>query len=199
MQSSVVGWRRDGGWGMVLTITIRPGPYIKVKSDLLMRTLLLLLLLCTCGPALMAQNMNNARLDSIFTSVLDSVTGAPGRWELTLAETKMLCLTDERHDRMRLITPVRALEDATPEEVFSCMEANFHTALDVKYAVADGMIWVAYIHPLSPLTDAQLLDALAQVRSAALTYGTIYTSTDLVFPKQRDIEERERKKKGSRM
>lgn len=164
-----------------------------------MRTLLLVLLLCTCGPALMAQNMNNARLDSIFSTVLDTVTGAPGRWELTLAETKMLCITDERHDRMRIITPVQTLEDATPEEVFACMEANFHSALDVKYAVADGMIWVAYIHPLSPLTDDQLLSALGQVRSAAVTYGSIYTSTDLVFPKQKDVEERARRKKGDRL
>lgn len=164
-----------------------------------MRTLLLSLLLCTCGLALNAQQMNNVRLDSIFQSVLDTVTGEPGRWELTLAETKMLCLTDERHDRMRIITPVQTLEDATPEEVFACMEANFHTALDVKYAVADGMIWVAYIHPLSPLTDEQLLNALAQVRSAAVTYGTIYTSTDLVFPKPEEIKEREEKKKGARL
>jgi hypothetical protein len=164
-----------------------------------MRTLLFVLLLCTCGPALMAQQMDNVRLDSIFQSVLDTVTGEPGRWELTLAETKMLCLTDERHDRMRIITPVQTLEDATPEEVFACMEANFHSALDVKYAVADDMIWVAFIHPLSPLTDEQLLSALAQVRSAAVTYGSIYTSTDLVFPKQKDREERARRKKGDRL
>ena len=159
----------------------------------------LFILLLSLPAFLPAQAMNNARLDSIFHTVLDTVTGAPGRWELTLAETKMLCLTDETHDRMRIITPVRLLEEATPKEVLSCLEANFHTALDVKYAIADDMIWVAFIHPLSPLTDRQLLDAMAQVRSAAITYGTIYTSTDLVFPKQKDVEERERKKKGSRM
>lgn len=164
-----------------------------------MRSLFFILLFCTCGPALMAQEMDNNRLDSIFHAVLDTVTGAPGRWELTLAETKMLCLTDETHDRMRIITPVRLLEEATSQEVLSCLEANFHTALDVKYAIADGMIWVAFIHPLSPLQDGQLIDALAQVRSAAVTYGTIYTSTDLVFPKQKDVEERKRKKKGARM
>ena len=164
-----------------------------------MRPLLLVFLLCTCGPALMAQQMNNARLDSIFRTVLDTVTGAPGRWELTVAETKMLCLTDERHDRMRIITPVQTLKDASPEEVFACMEANFHTALDVKYAVADGMIWVAYIHPLSPLTDDQLISALGQVRSAVITYGTIYTSTDLVFPKGDEAERAEKAKtKGKR-
>jgi len=79
------------------------------------------------------------------------------------------------------------------------MEANFHTALDVKYAVADGMIWVAYIHSLSPLTDDQLISALGQVRSAAITYGTIYTSTDLVFPKANEEKRAEKAKtKGKR-
>lgn len=164
-----------------------------------MRLLLLPFLLFAFTSFLSAQEMDNTRLDSIFHTVLDTVTGAPGRWELTLAETKMLCLTDEAHDRMRIITPVRLLEEATSQEVLSCLEANFHTALDVKYAIADGMIWVAFIHPLSPLQDGQLIDALAQVRSAAVTYGTIYTSTDLVFPKQKDVEEQKQKKKGSRM
>ncbi|MEM9260211.1 MAG: type III secretion system chaperone [Bacteroidota bacterium] len=148
-----------------------------------MRLLLPLILLFFSPQWLSAQSMDNARMDSIFRVVLDSVTGAPGRWELTIGDFKMLCLTDESHDRMRIITPVQRLEDATPEEIYKCLEANFHTALDVKYAIADDMIWVAFIHPLGSLQDDQLIDALKQVRSAALTYGTIYTSTDLVFPK----------------
>ena len=149
------------------------------------------------GPGwLSAQSMNNERMDSIFRVVLDSVTGELGRWELTIGDFKMLCLTDENHDRMRIITPVQRLEDATPEEIYKCLEANFHTALDVKYAIADELIWVAFIHPLGALQDSQLIDALKQVRSAALTYGTIYTSTDLVFPKPEREEEDKPKKKG---
>lgn len=148
-----------------------------------MRALSLLAFLLFSPVFLSAQVMDNARMDSIFRVVLDSVTGAPGRWELTIGDFKMLCLTDESHNRMRIVTPVQRLEDATPEEIYQCLEANFHTALDVKYAIADEMIWVAFIHPLGSLQDDQLIDALKQVRSAALTYGTIYTSTDLVFPK----------------
>jgi len=155
-----------------------------------MRLLLCSLIFLLLPSLLSAQEMDNARMDSIFHAVLDTITGEPGRWELTLAGTKMLCITDENHNRMRIITPVQRLEDATPEEIYKCLEANFHTALDVKYALADDLIWVAFIHPLSPLQDEQLIDALAQVRSAALTYGTIYTSTDLVFPKPGKAEEK---------
>ncbi|MEM9928214.1 MAG: hypothetical protein AAF840_00210 [Bacteroidota bacterium] len=166
-----------------------------------MRRFLPVLLLIILPALLPAQAMDNVRIDSIFRAVLDTVSGEAGRWELTLAETQMLCITDETHDRMRIITPVQRLEDATPEQILSCLEANFHSALDVKYAIADDIIWVAFIHPLSPLQDEQLIDALAQVRSAALTYGTIYTSTDLVFPRPEDLEEKKAKpkKKGSRM
>ncbi len=146
------------------------------------------------GTCVLAQNMDNARLDSLFRTYAQEVSGGPGSWELTVGETKMLCITDEGHDRMRIITPVRRLEEASADEFYKCMEANFHSALDVKYAVADDMIWVAFIHPLSPLRDGQLLDALAQVRSAAVTYGTVYTSTDLVFPKSGDPKAGEGKK-----
>ena len=168
-----------------------------------MRTLFFSLLLLLFTSALTAQDMNNFRMDSILHAVSDSITGAPGRWELALHGATMLCLTDERHDRMRLISPVRHVDEASPEEIFACMEANFHSALDVKYALSDDIIWVVYIHPLSPLRDEQLLDALAQVRSAALTYGTVYTSTDLVFPGSKAEEKRKRdaarKKKGSKL
>ena len=156
---------------------------------------LLSIFLCT---GVGAQDMNNARMDSLFNEYLQTVTGEPGRWELMVGETMMLCITDENHDRMRVITPVRRIEDASADEFYKCMEANFHSALDVKYAIADNMIWVAFIHPLSSLRDEQLLDALAQVRSAAVTYGTIYTSTDLVFPKAGDAEEAEKKAKKTR-
>lgn len=131
------------------------------------------------------QRMDNGRLDSIFRVVLDTVDGGAGQWEFVLAETPMLCITDEVHDRMRIISPIKTIAEATAEEIRDCMEANFHSALDVKYALADDVIWVAFIHPLSPLTDRQLVDAIAQVRSAVVTYGSTYTSTDLVFPNAR--------------
>ncbi len=156
-----------------------------------MRALLFFLLLGFMAP-LVGQNMNNIRLDSIFNALTEEVKGQAGQWELLVGETSMLCITDETHDRMRIISPVKSIDAATPAEIMACMEANFHTALDVKYAIADDIMWVAFIHPLSPLTDGQVVDALTQVRAAVITYGTIYTSTDLVFPKREgETEEQE--------
>ena len=83
------------------------------------------------------------------------------------------------------------------------MEADFHSDLNVKHALLDDIIWVAYIHPLSPLRDDQCNYTIAQVRSAGLTYGTLYTSTDLLFPGnkagQKRQEETLEKKKGKKL
>ncbi len=130
------------------------------------------------------QTMDNEKLGKIFYVLSDSLNGQDGQWELWIGEMPMLCLTDEKHNRMRIISPVKEVKDASETEIRKCMEANFHTALDVKYAISDGIIWVAFIHPLAELSKGQVVDALAQVRAATLTYGTLYTSTELVFPKK---------------
>ena len=152
----------------------------------------ILLIICTFWAitSTAAQDMSNARLDSLLKEYipLAQLEGTLGSWQIALEETIMLCITDEGHDRMRIISPVIEVKSATSEQILACMEANFHTALDVKYAIADDVIWVAFIHPLRALQDDQFLDALAQVRSAAITFGSSYTSTDLVFPKSKSDE-----------
>jgi hypothetical protein len=60
--------------------------------------------------------------------------------------------------------------------------ANFHSALDVRYALSDEIIWSVYTHPLESLSPDQLKDAISQVYMAAVTFGTTYSSSDLVFP-----------------
>jgi len=72
--------------------------------------------------------------------------------------------------------------------------ANFHTALDIKYAISDDVLWSAFIHPLRELTVAQVKDALSQVYYANITFGTTYTSTDLVFPGKAKKEAKQIKK-----
>ena len=134
------------------------------------------------SPALNAQDMNNDLLHEILIEMSDSISGDKGYWELLVRDIPMLCITDENHNRMRIITPVSELTNLKKGQLKSCMEANFHSVLDVKYAISDDYIWVAFIHPLKELSKDQLRDAISQVWSAAYTFGTAYSSTDLVFP-----------------
>ena len=60
-------------------------------------------------------------------------------------------------------------------------EANFHTALDARYAFNKGILYAAYIHPLSTLTKAQLESALEQTATLAATFGKEYSSGSLIF------------------
>lgn len=113
-------------------------------------------------------------------------------------EIPVFCITDENHNRMRIISPVKELEKASKEEILRCLEANFHTALDVKYAISEGVIWVAFIHPLKELSEEQVKDALLQVVNANITFGTTYSSTDLYFPGAEEPEKTETPKKGNK-
>lgn len=129
-----------------------------------------------------AQEMDNKGLQEILDTISDTVQGSNGNWQFVVNGLPMFCVTDQTHNRMRIVTPIQHLEDVSAEQLAACMEANFHTALDARYAVSDDILWVAYIHPLRELQPGQVADAIIQVYNAALTFGTSYSSTDLSFP-----------------
>jgi len=109
-------------------------------------------------------------------------------------------MTDENANRMRIISPVIEVAKLGDEELKNALLANFHTALDVKYAISDDILWSVFIHPLKELSEQQVEDAIDQVYSANATFGTTYSSTNLVFPgnireEEKKIEEKKPLKK----
>jgi len=142
----------------------------------------------------MAQNMTNTQLESIITKTADSVQGIKGRWQFTIKETVFICLTDSTNNRMRIMSPIIESYRVTEELKTLALSANFHTALDVKYAISDDVLWSVYIHPLRELSLTQVEDAISQVYYANVNFGTSFTSTSLVFPgRQREqIPEKEK-------
>jgi len=157
-----------------------------------MKRFALLFFLGLLGMSVSAQNMDNDRLEEILTEVSDSLSGQPGSWQLMIGEVFMLCITDQTNNRMRIISPIVEVDQVTDEQMGKAMEANFHSALDVRYAISDGIMWAAFIHPLRELRVSQTLDALSQVYSAAATFGDTYASTFLTFPKADKKEEGEK-------
>lgn len=91
---------------------------------------------------------------------------------------------------MRFIAPIKHLSEVTAKELKSCMEANLHAALDVKYAIFDSIMWTVFIHPLKELSEEEIQGAISQVFISAFTYGTLYTSTNLSFPAGKNEEEK---------
>ena len=130
--------------------------------------------------------MNNKKLETILAEISDHLSGNTGHWQFNIRTLKMYCLTDEFHNRMRIIAPIIEIEKVSEAQLKRCMEANFHSALDVKYAISNGALWAAFIHPLKELTANQVVDAVQQVYSAVGTFGTTYSSSNLYFPTDED-------------
>ena len=129
-----------------------------------------------------SQEMSNEKLHEIFTTLSDTIQGENGRWQFVINDVVFVCITDTYHNRMRIISPIAETSTLDEDQKTLSLLANFHTALDVKYAISDDVLWSVFIHPLKELTTAQVEDAISQVYYANVTFGASYNSTDLVFP-----------------
>ncbi len=125
--------------------------------------------------------MTPERMFEIVQAIDPDAEAAGTAIQLTVAEVPILIVFDPRADRMRAITPIRTSDGVTPEELMRMMQANFDSALDARYSVAQGKLWAAFIHPLGALEKDQLLSGLGQVANLALTYGSTYNSGALTF------------------
>jgi len=121
------------------------------------------------------------RLDRLLHLADANVARDGSTWRLKVGQHSLLVVIDEHADRMRIMTPVVRVDGVTPEQLYRLLQANFDSALDARYAIAKGIVWGVFIHPLSPLQDAQILSAIAQVVNVADTFGTTFTSGALIF------------------
>lgn len=133
------------------------------------------------GSLMYGQTMTNQQLHEIIKKNADTLGGNMGNWKFMYKEIPMLCVTDETNNRMRIISPITESSNLDKDLLLDAMTANFHSALDVKYAISNGILWSVYIHPLKELSNKQAEDALSQVYYAARTFGTTFSSTALLF------------------
>ena len=132
------------------------------------------------------QPMTQERMEDILRQVGQQPEGVPGRLLFTVDSVRMACVSDVEHDRMRIIAPIAEVEDVMSLQLDAAMEANFHTALDARYATSGGVVYAAYVHPLSALTEEQLRSATRQVATLTRTFGKAYTSGELFYSKESD-------------
>ncbi len=140
------------------------------------------------------QEMTSDRLGQLFEEVAETVVENGNSYNILYKEMPIFCIFDERANRMRIISPIVKREEIGEKEILNALVANFHSALDVKYALSDEIIWSVFTHPLKELSDHQVLDALDQVYLASATFGNSYTSTSIVFPGNTKKEEKHTKK-----
>jgi hypothetical protein len=125
--------------------------------------------------------MDIARLEELLQGLAIELQGGDGVWEFVHGGVQMACVTDRQWDRMRVIAPICDADDIDEAIKTTMLEANFHTALDGRYAISDGVVFACFIHPLSSLSEADFEAAVTQVASLAATFGEEYSSGTLVF------------------
>jgi len=155
------------------------------------------------GPVIQTQDtqvaeppMTLTRLGEIITTLDPDNRNNGTQFQMTIEDVPILIVTDARADRMRAMVPIRSVSEMSSEEVLRVMQANFDTALDARYAIAQGRLWGVYIHPLSPLEKDQFISGLGQAVNLAKTYGSLYTGGAMSFgggdsvPLQRQLIDR---------
>jgi len=145
------------------------------------KLLLIIPFLLFSGVSFGGPGMNQASLEKIIKGMALSSIGENGVVEFSYNNVKMYLISDIKHDRMRIISPVAEHKKLTREQLDAALESNFHKSLDARYAVSDGVLYSAFIHPLSELSETQIKSAVQQVANLAASFGKEYTSGFLTY------------------
>lgn len=149
------------------------------------------------APELKAELMNPEKLHTIISNYSTNVKINNNVISFEYEKVTIYCVWDANADRMRMISPIASTSDLSDELMELALKANYHTVLDARYAIGDDVLYAAFIHPLSPITKNEVESAIRQVSTAALTFGTSFTSGELVFPG--NSKEQAKKGKGQTM
>ena len=126
-------------------------------------------------------SMTLARLEAVLREEADNVQGGAGQWQMAVGGRPAIVLADVTNNRMRIVSPVVATSELDAQSIQNILLANFHTALDARYAISDNVVISVFVHPLSSLTTDDLRSAISQVPTLADTFGTTYSSEELDF------------------
>lgn len=116
------------------------------------------------------------QMDEVIKALDSKATRTGNSWQFTLEERVMLVVTDATAGRMRIITPIALITDLPEGALQRLMQANFDTALDARYAVAQDLVWGAFLHPLDTLTQRDFASGILQTHSIGETFGTTFSS-----------------------
>ncbi len=125
--------------------------------------------------------MTAEKLDEMVRIIDSEAVREGSQWQFVFGEITLIMVIDVNADRMRLITPIEAVDPDDEHLLMRLMQANFDAALDARYAVAQEIIWGTFIHPLSSLTERDFASAVFQTANLATSYGSTYSSGLFTF------------------
>lgn len=139
------------------------------------------------------QVMTAARLGELVQKIDATAVHDGSLWVFDIIGLEAMLVYDIEADRMRVMIPIDGTDDLDKEELLRLMQANFDSALDARYAIANGHLWGTFIHPLSTLTDEEFILGIGQTANVVASFGSSYSSGMFIYGGG-DSSEIERKK-----
>jgi len=126
-------------------------------------------------------SMTAERLAQIVLEIDPEAQLIRNTMELTVEDIPILLVVSPVANRMRAMVPISSADALTQEDMARVLQANFDSALDARYAIAQGKLWSVFIHPLSSLERDQFLSGLVQTINVARIYGQSYSGGATLF------------------
>ncbi|NOZ52410.1 MAG: hypothetical protein GXP08_04575 [Gammaproteobacteria bacterium] len=133
--------------------------------------------------------MTQDKMTTLIHLTSKNITSHGSNIQFEYKNVRMACISDTKHDRMRIISPVANEADLTEKQLKTLLAANFHLTLDARYATSNGVVYAAFIHPMSSLHEKSFLAALQQVSQLVKNFGTSYSSSELTFGRNKAVLE----------
>ena len=133
-------------------------------------------------PLTVAENpMTLDKVDELVRRIDENAVRDGNSWQIKYNEISIFVIGDDRADRIRIMSPVSNAALLSEGQLVRLMQANFETALDARYAIAQGAVWSAFIQPWSSRDERQFFSGMGQTVSLVVTYGTTFSSGALTF------------------
>ncbi|MCZ6862638.1 MAG: hypothetical protein O7I42_20600 [Alphaproteobacteria bacterium] len=132
-------------------------------------------------PATADNPMTLERVDELVRRIDNDAIRNGSSWQIKYRNMPIFVVADDDADRIRIMSPVTNAATLSEDHLVRLMQANFESALDARYAIAQGAVWSAYIHPLSVLDEREFFSGMGQTVSLVVTYGTTFSSGALAF------------------
>lgn len=131
--------------------------------------------------AVPGSTMTPARMGAIVRGLDEQAKAFGTGWQFQVRGRQLTLIYDEKADRMRIVSPVAAAGAVDSALAMRLLQADFDSALDARYAIAQDVLWSVYLHPLSTLTDRDLVSGIAQTVTLVDTFGTTFSSGLFIF------------------
>ena len=120
-------------------------------------------------------------LESIIKRLDESYARQENMLRFTYGGHRVDVITDQNSNRMRIVIPIARAAALSKAELYRVMQANFDSALDARYAIAQEILWSTFIHPLNSLTEEDFLSGIGQTINIVTSFGSTYSSGVITF------------------